>query len=193
MNGCRPLSTEEYDRVYTYLSVHNRHRDLVLVSMCMWTGYRINEVLSMRMKDVMNGAGEVREKIQVPPRFMKRKRPRPAIFVNEKLRSDLNRYITYLESAGQLSKGDPLIPSKKGGAISYTQAYRIIKDVFDATDIYENVACHSFRKTFAEDFYNRSGRDIVATMRVMGHSDTQTTLSYLSTGQAEIDAVVAQM
>lgn len=193
MNGCRPLSEQEYSRIYTHLSVTRRHRDLLMVSLLMWTGYRINEILSLRMKDLVLPNGVVRDRIKVDPRFMKKRSPRPAVLVNGKLREDINRYVTYLESSGRFCFDAPAIPSRKGGPISYTQAYRVIMDVFDACDVYEDVACHSFRKTFCRDFYHGSGRDIIATMRVMGHSSPQTTLKYLSTGQAQIDDVIAGM
>ena len=191
MTGKRPLTVNEFHSIHSYLLKHNRIRDLVMVSLLYHTGYRIKEILSMKVKDVYQSDGTVKDYIQVMPRNMKKKTPRPAIAVNNSLRADMKRYQSILT----VSPGMFLIQSQKGDnkSISYTQAYRIIKDVFDAKDVYNNVAVHSFRKSFCKKLYEYTGNDIRVTQVMMGHKQVGTTQRYISVDVDKANELIMQM
>ena len=190
MNGKRPITSEEYDRIHAYLLDSENYRHLAMVSLCYHTGYRIKEVLSIRVKDVLLANGDFKESLYVQPKKMKRKTPRMPI----RLRDDLKADIVLLIDTEELRPDDYLIQSQKGSnkAISYTQAYRIITSLFDDCDVYDNVAVHSFRKSFCERAYKHT-KNIVETQRIMGHSTPVTTLKYLRVDQERLDDAILNM
>ena len=192
MNGKRPLSTAEYQKIHNYLYRHNRYRDLAMASLCYHTGYRINEILTVQVKDVINVNGQYRNSLYISPRKMKKKSPRMPIPLREELKQDLSLLIAELRRDGDLEPERFLIQSQKGDnrSISYTQAYRIIVDVFDACNIFDNVAVHSFRKSFCEDIFEKSDNNIVMTQRIMGHSSPITTLKYIRVNEEKLNEII---
>ncbi len=195
MNGKRALSDQEYLSIRTYLHRRQRYRDLLMVSLGYHTGYRIKEVLSVRFSDVYYEDGTVKKSLTVQPRNMKRNRPRPAILITERLREDLKAYYLHCLKGSDTFKDYYLIQSQKGGnkPISYTQAYRILMDVFDAKDITENVACHSLRKSFCQRYYEKSNHDIRLTQYIMGHSQVSTTERYIGVNKEKATEILKQM
>lgn len=192
MNGKRPLTSEEFNNARSYLLRRDRLRDAVMFSILYYTGYRIKEVLSMQFQDLFDSNWNVRALVHVNPRFMKKKSPRPAIHIHDTLRGDLERYRDSF-SPEELDRKEYIVSSQKSGAISYTQAYRICKDIFDACNIVDNVAVHSFRKSFAENIYNKSGYNIRLTQELMGHSEPEITIRYLSVDLKEAEGVIASI
>lgn len=162
---------------------------MAMFSLLYYTGYRIKEVLSMRMKDLYDENWNVRSRIHVKPRNMKKKSPRPSIPVHHVLRDDLQTYRDSFEKDA-LDRDAFVIESQKSDSISYTQAYRICKDIFEAVDIVDNVAVHSFRKSFAENIYEKSGGDIRMTQAVMGHSSPMITVRYLSVDLKKAEGII---
>jgi site-specific recombinase XerC len=49
---------------------------------------------------------------------------------------------------------------------------------------------HAMRKTFAHRVYENLSRDLVKTQRALGHANINSTVSYLSFADAEIDAAI---
>ena len=51
----------------------------------------------------------------------------------------------------------------------------------------DNVSCHSFRKKFACDLYERTGHDIMAVCQALQHSSTTTSQSYIKRTDAQME------
>lgn len=194
MNGKRPLLESEYNRIHEYLIENDRFRDLAMVSICYHTGYRIKEVLSIRVKDIITADGDFKASLYVNPKDMKRKKARMPIPMRDDLKEDLQLLLDELKATDNLGQKNYLIQSQKGGnkSISYTQAYRITRDLFEDCEIYDNVAVHSFRKSFCERSYQHT-KNIVQTQRIMGHSTPVTTLKYLRVDQQELNDAILNM
>ena len=71
--GCRPLSEDEIVRLLDACQGRYRARDVAIIMMGMHTGFRISELLSLRVKDVWNGS-EVAKDVKVEKGFMKGKK-----------------------------------------------------------------------------------------------------------------------
>lgn len=199
MKGCRDLSDDEFEQLMDYFADNDQLRDRTLFSVQRWAGYRISEALSLKVKDVfhMKHSGQIEcvDRIHIDPRHMKGgKKPR-RIIVHERLREDLMEYLEEIRSDEGFGPGMYLFQSRKGTnkAISYVQAWRVLKKAYEALDIRENVATHSLRKTFANRVYENTGHDIIATMNIMDHSSPSVTLAYINVDQDKLEqAVLAQ-
>lgn len=55
---------------------------------------------------------------------------------------------------------------------------------------YENVSCHSFRKKFACDIYERSNHDIELVRATLQHSSTSITQAYIKRSDAQVEAAL---
>ena len=196
MKGCRDLTDQEFQSVMDYFTMNDQLRDRTIFSVQRWAGYRISEVLSLRVRDVFykddEGSLEVVDRIHVQRKNMKGSRKPRRVIVHNQLREDLREYIRELSTEDGFSLDWFLFKSRKGEnkAISYTQAYRIIKAAFDDLGIRENVATHSFRKTFANRVYENTDHDIIATMKIMDHSSPNITMAYLSADQQKLEEAV---
>lgn len=196
MKGCRDLTDNEFERLMDYFAENDQWRDRTIFSVQRWAGYRISEALSIQVRNVFhvkhNGEYVCVDRIHIQPMNMKGgKKPRRVV-VHDRLREDLMRYLSVLDDKDGIYPGRYLFGSRKGEnkPISYVQAWRILKSAFDDLDIRENVATHSFRKTFANKVYEKTGNDLIATMNIMDHSSPAVTQAYISVDQEKLEQAV---
>lgn len=173
--GMRPLTQAEID-VLDMCFLKERTRALFKV--CLYTGLRPKEALSLRVADIQGGRvllWKRNSKGRVASRSLK-------------LHPALASYLaTYTQGA---SLGDPLFAARDGKVYSYHMAYRELKAALSRAQIKGRVALHSGRKTFAERVWLASGKDLIATSRLLGHTNPQNTLHYIQPQQGALDALV---
>jgi integrase/recombinase XerD len=162
-----PLSIDEVARFW---SSFGTTRDLAIVGLMLLQGLRSGEVLSLNPEDVLLSEGQLRvrgkgsklrflplapETVQLLDHYMRLERPNPcsaALFVSLKGRA----------------RGQRMTPA---GLRSLFRYHRRTTGIKLANP-------HRFRHTFASDMV-RAGVSLPALMRLMGHSDIQTTLLYV--------------
>jgi len=190
----RPFTPEEQEKILGYLRSTGRHRDALLLEMGSYLGFRISELLSIKVDDVA-AAGVARNEIIVSRRNLKggkgaqRREVRSRrIVVPERLRHALTAYL----QRTPLLPGSYLFQSRENGnrPICRSQAHRIIVGAANAVGVYDRIATHSMRKSFVRRIYTLSGHDLIKTQRIVGHRSPLTTARYLETDQADLDALV---
>lgn len=163
-----PLSAEEVARFW---SSFRNARDLAIVGLMLLQGLRSAEVLALNRDDVLLSEAQLRvpgkgnkfrllplapETVQLLNHYLRLERPNPstaALFVSLKGRA----------------RGTRMTPA---GLRSLFRHHR------QATGI-QLANPHRFRHTFASDMI-RGGMSLPALMKLMGHSDIQTTLIYIN-------------
>ena len=195
MAGRRALTPKE-ERKYLRLVRRLPLRDRALITTQWLTGYRISEVLSLRIEQVWRN-GQVTESIGVPPRCLKGRRGSTRwVPVCPELRRVLHEYIAQrIKEHGPIDPGEPLILSRQRAIncglrpISRTQAHTIIKAAMRRAKITDDgrLGSHSHRKTLARKVYNLSGHDLLVTRDSLGHSSVMVTERYLETSRDEIN------
>jgi len=195
MPVARPLLPDEEIKL---LAALDRRRDQVLFLFGRLTGFRITELLSIRVGDIWGLAG-VRSEITLSRQRLKggqgaqRRRVRSrTVPLNPQLRAALQTYLDERFEGAEPAPDDFLFASRSGEnrPISRVQAYRILKVAAVATGRPERVATHSMRKTFAQDVFARSGHNLVLTQRALGHSSVMTTARYVSPDEEAISAAI---
>jgi integrase/recombinase XerD len=162
-----PLSIDEVARFW---SSFRATRDLAIVGLMLLQGLRSAEVLALNPDDVLLSEGQLRvrgkgnklrflplapETVQLLEHYMRLERPNPcsaALFVSLK----------------GPARGQRMTPA---GLRSLFRYHRRTTGIKPANP-------HRFRHTFASDML-RAGVSLPALMRLMGHSDIQTTLLYV--------------
>lgn len=183
MAGCRSLSLNEISLV---LAALNTPRDRALFVLGVRSGFRISELLSLKVGDVVQ-QGAIVSTVMVHRRNMKGKEQSRAV----PLHADAKQAI--LDYIGLTTRPDfYLFKSRKlfNAPLSRIQAGRILKDAYRAAGIGGKVATHSMRKTFATQIHDKLGRDLLKTQRALGHANINNTVKYLTVDDAEIDAAI---
>lgn len=192
MRGCRPLSIAEAEAMYTAYSGSYVLRNRCLHLLCITTGLRVHEALSLRVCDVLK-KGTVVRRVSIARAKLKRARSGRTIELTENLRAAIQRQLTWLLEQGFFGQQQYLFRSRKGNRpISRWQAWNIFNAAARQAGLAEDLGTlgtHSWRKTFAE-MSNRhfiqlltSGQAInplLETSRALGHASTSSTEKYLS-------------
>ena len=190
MKGCRPLTKDEVQRILSLTDV--ALRDKVLFILGINTGYRISELLSLQVSNVMDPTGQILPQVSVKASNMKGKSGR-AIKLNSKTKGILGKFCKGRDLNA------PLFQSRVKGkyhapkAVSRSRAHIIFQEMFQRAKVFGSVATHSMRKTFAQGMRKLLNGDIVNLMKAMGHRSINTTMAYMVFDNDEIDSAIEQL
>lgn len=187
MKGCRSLTDSEIESVKQSLK---NTRDYTLFILGIFTGFRIQELLSLKVKDVYQ-YGKVTSHCTVTRANMKGSHSSRTVV----LHSEAQHNILKLINEYNLEHDDYLFQSRKGmnRPITRYRAWSILKAAYRACKLQGKVACHSTRKFFAEKLYSASGNSLIKTQRGLGHKNISSTISYLSVDDNEIDEIILSL
>jgi integrase len=198
MKGCRPLTDEEVKLISQSFSGTFAKRNKALFVVGVRSGFRISELLMLRVGDVQQH-GKIVDHVTVARRHMKKKTEGRTVPLHPEARAALS---VWLEALGKMLKEhlDPQTPvfcsrvrdTETGlrRAISREQAWRILKESFTANELTGKLGTHAMRKTFANRMYDKLGHDLVKTQRALGHKNINATVAYLSFREEDIAAAI---
>lgn len=183
MLGCRPLSDVELGRVENAFTGRFALRNRALFVLGYTTGFRISELLSLRVKDVLAGSNLV-SRIKVPRRNMKGHRASRSAVMAPVARRILQAWVDLLVSGSRTATSSFIFASRNGAdrPISRIQAHRILRAAFERALIFGpdgTLGTHTMRKTFAAKMWDYHG-DIFAVQHALGHRSPASTVAYLS-------------
>lgn len=190
MKGCRPLIAKEVEQVAASFSGYNAQRDRTLFILGVMSGFRISELLSLRIKDVVQNK-RVRSEVEVLRRNMKGKHESRQVFMNPQAQEAVLNLIGVLQKRGVWNHNSYLFKSRKGknSPITRVRAYQILSRAFDLCGMSGKLGTHSMRKTFGNNVYNHmlqlvaEGEPVDAyreTAKALGHKSVASTESYLA-------------
>jgi integrase len=160
-------------------------RDKAILIALEKTGYRANEIASLRIEDVFDFSSQtLKPRIQVKVQYMKKKQGRRSIPLHPELRQALTIWLSKLQQSGFLRPGVPLWLSRKHVAKLYGLAretiWRIVRGAAIKAGVNpERVGCHSYRKSLAVKCWNLSNKNIMAVKEALGHKEVSSTQAYL--------------
>jgi integrase len=193
MGKCRPLADSEIEAMKSHTP---DVRDKYILIMLERTGYRSNEVASLKTDDVFDFSSQtLKPRIQVKREHMKKKQGRRAIPLHPELRQALTTWLAKLQQSGFLRPGVPLWLSRKHVAKLYGLARETIWRIVRAAAIKagvnpKRVGCHSYRKSLAVKCWNLSNKNIMAVKEALGHKEVSSTQAYLDSIMSD-DAIDA--
>lgn len=180
MSGCRALKDTEYQTVKENLV---KARDKLLFILGFRTGFRITELLSLKIKDVLN-----QNRIKVRRGNMKGKSVSREVVLHTEALQAINDYMGTLET---IDPEQYLFKSLRGeGSLTRQGAHLILKEAYKKAKLEGCLATHTMRKSFASRVYNNTQFDLIKTQRALGHTSILNTVKYLSTDQDEIDLAI---
>lgn len=187
MKGCRPLNDQEIEDVYNILKCQ---RDKVLLILGIRTGFRISEILSLKIQDVVQH-GKVASQVTVAKCNTKGKIESKTQGLEDRAKREIKKYLNGLPT---YNLQDPLFKSTKSDkSITRMQAHRILKDAFDELQLEGTLATHSLRKTFANQAHKSSGYKIEETRVALHHRSLTSTQAYVPVNQEKVDYMILNM
>jgi len=186
MKGCRPLEDNQINKI---LKLVDNLRDRLLIMTGINTGFRISELLSLKICDVINPDNSPVDNIIVAAKNTKTKVGRSQA-ISKQTGIELARYARKLLEKG-FNRNAPLFISRNKGhgikEISRQMADIILKRAFNLIGLFRGYASHTLRKTFARIMY-RVLKKIELVQIALGHKTITSTMSYLSFENKDIFA-----
>lgn len=183
MSGCKALSEIETKAVIEHLETY---RDKALFVVGLKTGFRISELLSLRIEDVYQN-GHVLTRIRVSRANTKGKIQSREVALHKDAASAIEKLI---EHTMVKSPTQPLFKSMKGlKSISRFQAHKILLNAHSKAKV-QFKGTHCMRKTMALKVYHALNKDLLLTQKALGHRLITSTVSYLPINQSEVDEAI---
>ena len=170
----KPISHAEYTLILNAIPLL---RDKTLFILGYYTGYRVGELLSIRLDDVVQN-GRVCASIFVKRKFMKGKKVGRSVILHPVAKAALEKYI----ASGEVK--DKLFP------ICRKTAWLAIKNAASAVGISGHVTTHCWRKAFATRFWLHTDKDALAVQRALGHANLSSVHYYLELDAKVVDAAI---
>jgi integrase/recombinase XerD len=176
MSQAKTLTPQELRRVLDHIATRRhaaRNRAMLLITH--WSAMRVGEVAALRVSDVLDAQGSVRNEIRLDAEQTKGKHAR-VVFVNEKLRKELAKYIAQRAPTNQDQK------------LFYTQ--KRMREGFTANTLCQHfhhlyraagitgASSHSGRRSFATAMASQ-GIGVRVLMRALGHRNISSTILYV--------------
>jgi integrase len=187
MIGCRPFSEKEVKALKRRLA---NVRDQALFVLGVKSGFRVSELLSLKVCDVIQ-YDEVVDRVTVTRRNMKNRTQSRSVL----LHPEAKLLILALVKTNELKPHHFLFKSRKGAnrPMGRVQAWRILKQAVRAEKLSGKTGTHSMRKTFADRMYDQLKQDLLKMRLALGHQSINSTINYLSFKQEEIDAAILRI
>lgn len=172
----KTLNQQELRRVLDYIATRKHSaRNRAMLMMTHLSGMRVGEVASLRIRDVLDGDGSVRNEIRLTPSMTKGQYAR-IVFVNERLRKELQAYLRVYT------------PQDHNLKLFYSQ--KLSSDGFNANTLtqyfhflyrragIDGASSHSGRRSFITNLASK-GVSVRVLMSLAGHRNISTTQAYI--------------
>lgn len=203
MRGARKLSKEEVDLLKRSFAGRLGIRNRAFFMFGLNTGFRVTELLSLKIGDVLESSGQIKDYVMISRRFMKGKKASRSVVINPGAKKALHPLLIILRESGVTHRDDYIFRSSGRGnkAITREHAWRIIHNAAMLANLTGQVSTHSMRKTFAGAVYSRllarvsEGEAVDAfrlTSKALGHMSIDSTDKYLEINGEVVDDVILE-
>lgn len=198
MKGCRSITPIEIQSIGVVLNI----RDLALFILGLRTGFRISELLSLNLIDVLTPEMNIKEYVRVSKMNTKGKHESKTLPLHDDARFALKMYIDatgdlFSDRVKKLNHGiSPLFISKRGKRVNRFTAdhnFKVALKKAGITYATGELGLHSWRKTFAKNIYHESGDNLFKLQHALGHSHIGTTVKYLQEDMEEINDIIRRV
>lgn len=196
--ACRPFQKEEIAVIFRALKKGRMaKRNTALFALGLFSGFRISELLSIQIGDVINPTGEFWPEISVRPQDMKadakHNQKGRSVPLYDIAKPYLTPWIKELQNQGYLGKDNWVFCSITGKQMNRQTALKILKKAFFDAGIYGKpyqLGTHSMRKTYSQSCMDKIAslnagangtriEPIPTLQRLLGHKKIDSTIHYV--------------
>ena len=182
MKRAKTLQADELKLVLAYVASRpHALRNRTIVQISFLSGMRAHEIASLRLGDVIDDAGRVRDEIILSPEQTKGRRPR-RVFINARLRKELTAYVK-----DQFANIDPVLPlfcSQKRRAFNANTMCQLFLGIYKYCGI-KGASSDSGRRTFITNLASKSV-SVRVLAELAGHSSITTTQRYIDVNDQQL-------
>jgi integrase/recombinase XerD len=144
MKQAKVLNDREFKRVIAAIAaMKHAVRNRAALMLSFYGGLRVGEIAALRMADVIDSRGEVKELVLLRASTTKSGEAR-TVFLNDKLRGELTRYVAGLE----YRDGDaPFLLTQKKTAFTANSLCQLFSDIYKLAGM-DGASSHSGRRWF---------------------------------------------
>lgn len=191
--GCRALSDQEINDIKEKFT---RQRDRTLFVLGNRTGWRISQLLSIKIKHLYKN-GKLQDCVAIDKMAVKGKKKSQSCMLHPEAKIELEKLLVTFETLDPefyLFKST-VSPSQRNPnkAISRIHAHYILKGIVEELGLSGKIATHSMRKSLASKVYKASGNDLLLTQQALNHVDISSTIKYLTVAQEEVDDILLKL
>ena len=175
MAQAKTLTQAEIDQVLRYIATKQRYsaRNRAMLLMSHYSGMRVGEIAHVRIGDVRNEDGSIKNEIRLSASQTKGNKGR-TVFVNEKLRAEI---ASYLRTHKHRHATEPLFFTEKQIGFSANSLAQWFFHVYKNAGV-TGASSHSGRRSFATNIAAQ-GVGIKVLQKLLGHKNIQTTSVYI--------------
>lgn len=172
-------------------------RNVLLFSIGINTAYRISDLLSLKLRDVLE---IYRQKVRVKSRLKmteQKTEKNNSVILTKKLQKDIWDFVSkeHAEWIAQQDLDHYLFTSRKKNAgeqpLTRQHGWHIISEAGKKAGL-ENLGTHSMRKTFGYHLY-KNGVGLELIQLLLNHSSPRITLRYIGIEQEDKDQAVSSL
>ena len=185
MKQARTLTEKQLKQVLAHCTTRThaaRDRAILLVSFL--AGLRAKEIAALRIVDVKDDEGKIREEFTLSSHQTKGRKAR-RVFVNARLRKELE---AYLSKVTLLSNAPALFQSQKKRAFSANTMCQLMLRIYDEAGI-ADATSHSGRRTFITTLAAK-GVGVRVLAELAAHASIATTQRYIDVNDEQLRAAV---
>jgi integrase/recombinase XerD len=189
MKQARVLTEAELRRVLAVVA-QERHaeRNRLAVMLSYLAGLRVGEIAALKVGDVLDRSGAVREQLRLEAAITKGGHAR-TVFVNERLQREV---LAYVKSGVPNSDPDrPLLRTQKGTRFSANTLCQLFSEVYRRAGL-DGASSHSGRRWFITRLAH-SGVSPKVIMALAGHRHLSTTQRYIEVNDEMMKAAVQKL
>lgn len=177
MAQAKTLTQNEVDQVLRYIATKQRYaiRNRAMLLTSFYSGMRVGEIASMRVCDIQNEDGTIKNEVRLSSSQTKGNVGR-VVFVNEKLRTELASYLNFHKPK---TNTEPLFFTEKRKGFSANTMTQWFFWLYKKAGI-SSASSHSGRRTFITNLANK-GVGVRVLASLAGHRHLNTTMIYIDT------------
>ncbi|CAA7627302.1 Integrase [Candidatus Terasakiella magnetica] len=187
MKQAKVPSEREFKRVLVAVDAMKyaaRNRAALMLSF--YAGMRVGEIAALKIGDVLDGRGDVKEQVLLRAAITKSGEAR-TVFVGDKLRRELTAYIATL-GGDRRSANYPLIMTQKRTAFTPNTLCQLFAHIYEMGGI-DGASSHSGRRWFITRLAH-SGVSAKVIMTLAGHKHLTTTQRYIDVNDEMMRAAI---
>lgn len=196
MLGKARVPTEsELKRLFQVSRATSQHarRNAAMLAVSYRLGFRAKEIAALRVKDVLDENGRIREECGLTADMTKGGKPRVAYLTNPVVRQALREYLDERRQREDIlfNIESPLFKSQKGGCFTPNTMQQLLRRLHDRAGIVGGRS-HSGRRWFATELISK-GVDLKAVSVLMGHSSIAMTARYAEDNPQRLRRIAAEV
>lgn len=175
MAQAKTLTKKELKLAIDVASASGKHaaRNRAMLLLTHYCGMRIGEVVSLKVSDVVDESGNIRDQFRLTADQTKGNKSR-VVFAGKKIQREMK---SYFESIKVKSFSQPLFLSQKRKAFSSNTGTQLLRNLYAKAGI-KGATSHTGRRTFITDLAAK-GVSVRVLQALAGHSSIAVTQRYI--------------